>query len=146
MHEARKYPRIPFRMLVDVYDESTTQPSTYQTRDIGLDGLFALKMLGRRPGQRIHLSLGGPHRNGLHLNAEVSELTADGAAIVFVDNSAATLEMLETLLAPKWDGNNLLEGVVGMAPWDDSRNLAGWMRLTSLVSDWHRLTRVSTFR
>jgi hypothetical protein len=68
-------------------------------------------------------------------------VTGSGAALEFVDNSPATLEVLEALLQPKWDGGSLLDGVLTIAPWFRQNDLAGWMRLTSIVSDWQRLTR-----
>ena len=44
------------------------------------------------------------------------------------------MEVLPALLSPDWEGGYLL------VSWYGHDNLAGWMRLTSIVSDWQRLT------
>ena len=139
MPEASHHPRIPFRLTVDLFRPTDTAPQHCLTRDIGFGGLYALGAQNLTPDQSVRVAIGTG--GGLHLDGRITRIGSDGAACEFVGNSPASLEVLSTLLTPNWDGENLLEGIVAMAPWYRENNLAGWMRLTSLVTDWHRLTQ-----
>lgn len=143
MHEARNHQRISFRLDVDLFRPSDDQPQHCQTRDIGFGGLYAIGAHDLVANQDVRLAIARDKGGGLHLDGRVARIGQSGVAFQFTGNSPATLEVLRTLLTPSWDGENLLEGIVGMAPWYREDDLAGWMRLTSLVSDWHRLTQPS---
>ncbi|MCB1802967.1 MAG: PilZ domain-containing protein [Gammaproteobacteria bacterium] len=145
MQEARNHQRITYRLGVDLFREADNQPQHCETRDIGFGGLYAIGANGLAADQEVRLAIGREKGGGLHLDAHVVRIGHDGAAFEFSGNSPASLEVLHTLLTPSWDGRNLLDGVVQMAPWYREDDLAGWMRLTSLVSDWHRLTQPSVF-
>ena len=142
MHESRQHPRIPCRMAVDIFDAYGAAPRSCPTRDIALGGIFAVGICDLPIGRHVHVALAADgNGSGLHLEGEVTRLGSDGAALAFRGNSAASMEVLNTMLSPKWDGENLLEGVTSMGSWEDRTHPAGWMRLTSLVADWRRLTR-----
>lgn len=143
MQEARNHQRIAFRMAVDLFRPQDANPQRCHTRDIAYGGLFAVGARDMAPGQTVRLAVGSDNGGGLHLDGRVVRVGGNGAGFQFVGNSPASLEVLRTMLTPNWDGENLLEGVVRMAPWYRESNLAGWMRLTSLVSDWHRLTQMN---
>jgi hypothetical protein len=142
MQEARQNQRISYQMMVEVFDDhSDRPPRNLRTRDVGLGGVYLVGAGDMAPGSNVHVAIADHGDGGLHLEGRVVRTGHDGAALQFEGNSAASMEVLSTLLAPKWDGENLLDGVVSMAPWDGSTQLAGWLRLTSLVSDWRRLTQ-----
>jgi hypothetical protein len=141
MRDVRRHARIAYRLAVDLFCSEDPGGRQCHTRDIGLGGMFAIGGECLRRDEAVWLELGPPGRGRLHLGARVSRVTPSGAALELIDNSPATLEVLEALLQPKWDGGSLLDGVVTIAPWFRQNDLAGWMRLTSIVSDWQRLTR-----
>lgn len=141
MREARTDERIPFRLNVDLFRQADHSPQHCHTRDICFHGLFAVGAHDLRCDQPVRLAIGGQSQDRLHLDGRVVRCCSDGVGCIFVGNSPASLEVLQTLLTPKWDGENLLDGVLQMAPWFQGDNLAGWLRLTSLATDWQRLTQ-----
>ena len=46
--------------------------------------------------------------------------------------------LLEDIIWPKWDGEQLFEGLLIVAPHEDIVDLADWMRLTSLLCNQYR--------
>ena len=144
MREARAHPRIPFRFAVDLIGADARQPEPCVSSDISLSGLCARGVVRFRPGESVRVVIGADQSERLHLDARVTRSDGRGTACEVVGNSPASLEVLEALLSPTWDGENLLDGVMRFAPWYHGEGLAGWMRLTSLVSDWRRLTQRPT--
>jgi len=141
MHPSRQASRAFPQLKLKLVREVLGTAQSCWARDIRSEGLFAAGAQALREGEMVHLELNPRGYGSLHLNARVVALTADGAVCQFEGNSPASLEVLGALLTPTWDGDNLLDGVLKFAPWGPSDDLASWMRLTSLVSDWHRLTR-----
>jgi hypothetical protein len=142
MQEARKHTRVAFRLPLDLYCGADTRARRCRSRDIGLGGVFAYGVCALREDAEIRVVLDPDSHTGLHMNARVRRVSANGVACEFVDNSPPSVEVLKALLTPTWDGENLLDGVARFAPWDRADDLAGWMRLTSMVSDWGRLVRL----
>ena len=143
MQETRPSQRVSFRLGVDVLHCDGATPRRCLTRDICIDGLFATGVQGLAVGQVVHLTIGGDGGERIDLDARVVGLGSDGADFEFVGVGTQQHEALRRMLTPSWSGTYLLDGVVRMAPWYRENNLAGWLRLTSLVSDWHRLTQRS---
>jgi hypothetical protein len=144
MQEARNNPRVAFRLPLDLYRGTETAPQRCQSNNICLGGIFANGARTLRENTDVRVVIDPDSHTGLHLDAQVRRVSASGVACQFVSNSAATLEVLAALLTPTWDGENLLDGVTRFAPWNQADDLAGWLRLTSMVSDWNRLTRLNT--
>lgn len=136
-HAGKTFPRIRLKLIKD----GQTNTQLCWAQDVGLEHLFAAGAHALVEGEKVHLEINPGSRSGLHLNARVSSASADGAICQFEDNSAVSLEVLAALLTPTWDGDHLLDGVIKLAPWHPNEDLASWMRLTSLVSDWQRLAR-----
>lgn len=145
MLESRPHQRLPFRLALNLFTDSERHPQQCVSRDIGYDGLFAMGARNLKPNDSVRLSVEVGHGESLHLDGRVSQVAVDGVECEFAGNSPATLEVLDALLSPKWDGRNLLEGVMTFAPWYHDTNLASWMRLTSLVTDWQRLRQRAVF-
>jgi hypothetical protein len=139
MREARQHPRIPFRFAVELFGAADRQPEHCISSNISRGGMFVDGTVRLHEEEPLRVVLGADRSEQLHLDAWVVRTNASGLACEFVGNSPATMEVLEALLAPTWDGENLLDGVMRFAPWHQDQELAGWMRLTSLVSDWQRL-------
>lgn len=141
MQDARHHQRITYRLPVDIFCGTRSDRPSYYTQDISLGGFFAVGVDCVREGDDVRVELGPRDGAKLHLGGRIARLAPNGVGLKFVGNSPATLEVLQALLAPDWDGGNLLDGVVRIAPWYRDNDLAGWMRLTSIVSDWQRLTQ-----
>ena len=141
MQDSRRYPRLAFRSVLHLFRPTDRHPYECVSHDIGFGGLCAQGACGYRVGEPLSVVIGADQADGLHLDARVVRSDSRGIACEFVGNSPASLEVLEALLMPTWDGERLLDGVVRFAPWGHHDDLAGWMRLTSLVSDWQRLNR-----
>ena len=141
MEDVRRTQRVKHRLAVDLYCGHDAKLRHTHTYDIGLSGMFAVGVLCVRPGDEVRVSLGHKEAGALQLGARVSRVSLDGAGLEFVGNSPMAIELLRELLTPDWDGHDLLEGVMKIAPWYRGKDLAGWMRLTSMVSDWQRLTQ-----
>lgn len=139
MQERRSHPRVAYHLAVDLYRDRDGQPQRFETSDISQGGLFAIGALGLMPDDAVQVSLGQKERGALQLQATVARVSHNGAGVAFDGNGRKERELLAELLTPDWDGRNLLEGVVKMGPWYHDEDLAGWMRLTSMVTDWHRL-------
>lgn len=137
MTDARKQPRFGCRLPVDVFAESEGGRCRCHVRDVSYSGLFAVgHSTNLRPGDKVRLALGPQESGALHLDARVARVTPGGVAFEFEGNSPATMEVLNALVNPHWDGVDLLQGVITAGTRYGSRDLAGWMRLTSLVSEW----------
>lgn len=141
MHDARQHQRIGFRLPVDLYCGEDDTRRVCFTRDIGLGGLFADGLRCLAPGDPVHIAISPGEHGRLDLDSKVTRVNDEGAALKFIDNSPASMEVLQALLTPDWSGGHLLDGVLRIAPWYRDSDLAGWMRLTSIVSDWNRPTR-----
>mgnify|MGYP000358535027 FL=1 len=88
-------------------------------------------MCALREDAEIRVVLDPDSHTGLHMNARVRRVSANGVACEFVDNSPPSVEVLKALLTPTWDGENLLDGVARFAPWDRADDLAPYRRLGS---------------
>ena len=140
MQDARRHPRTTFRLAVDLFSGTDATRRTCLTRDIGIGGLFAVgAQQYLEPDEPIQVAIGPDQGRALHLEGRVARVNGRGAGIEFVGNSPATMEVFATLLTPKWDGKGLLDGVLMAAPWQHDHDLADWMRLTSLVSEWQHM-------
>ena len=140
MQDARKHQRISCRLPVDLFCGNETKRLNCRTQDIGLGGMFAVGAQCLTGGDPVRVELAPDSGSLLHLDGRIIRTTTEGAGLQFVGNSPATIEVLQALLSPDWNGGLLLDGVIKIAPWYGDDNLAGWMRLTSIVSDWQRLT------
>ena len=142
--DRRCHQRIAYHLAVDVLcDRPNGRWRRSTTRDIGIGGAYAGGGLCLKPGEPIRVTLGRRNEGALQLRGRVARIDSGGAGLHFVDNSPGVVEMLTELLTPDWDGHDLLEGVMKIAPWYLGDDLAGWMRLASLVADWQRLTSLA---
>lgn len=141
MQDRRKHNRIGLRVPLGVYCDNEATRHACHTRDICIGGLFAegLPCAHSTAAARIQMVL--PDETELILSARVARATPQGAGMQFHGNEDTQLRKLEALLTPDWQGSDLLEGVVSIAPWYTAADLADWMRLTTIVSNWRRLTQ-----
>ena len=144
MDDARVNPRAAYHLAVDLYCGTETTPRRCQASDISSSGLFAATGHVMKPGQSVSVAIGDGGRTALHLNGVVRRVAPGGVGIAFTDNSPASLEVLEAMLTPRWGGTDLLAGVIELGRWDRTNNLAGWLRLTSLVAEMQNRARLQS--
>jgi hypothetical protein len=142
MGDARRYARITCQLPVDISWSAEPRPHRCRTANISLGGMLAVGTASVLPDMAVEIGIGPRGIGQLYLNSRVAHVDGHGIGLAFVDNSPSELELLETLLAPVWDGTPLLDNVIRLAPWHEHDNLACWMRLTSLVAEWRKLKHV----
>ena len=143
MQDNRQHPRAAYRLAVDLYCGQDEEWHHCHTSNIGLGGLFAIGVSCLRPGDHVRVSLGRRQRGALQLDSQVARVSQVGAGLAFGGNGQTKMEMLAQLLSPDWDGENLLEGMIKIGPWYRDEDLAGWMRMMSMLSDWQRLMQIA---
>lgn len=134
--------QVPYRSTVDVFCSSQGVHRRCRTVSIGLDGLFVIGSPALRPQADVTVTIHDPHQDDLQIRCKVTAVTLDGVRLGFDNPSPATLERLEALIGPTWNGKDLLEGVLTLANHSDIRDLAGLLRLTTIMEAWRRLIRV----
>ena len=143
MGERRADARVAYRRNVDVFCVSRASSRRCQISNLSIGGMFACGVGWMPPGESLRVTLNPLDRVALVLNARVVHHGADGVGIAFEHAHAERQMLLGDMLTPKWNGDSLLDAVVSMAPWYRQTDLVGWMRLTSLVADWQRLTQIA---
>ena len=104
MQDARKHQRILCRLPVNLFCDSDMTRLGCRTQDIGLGGMFAIGAQCLSVDDPIRVELAPDSGSRLHLDGRIIRITTDGAGLQFVDNSPATMEVLQALLLPDWDG------------------------------------------
>lgn len=141
MGERRSEPRIAFRHDVDIYCTRQSSARHCWISNLSLGGVYANDAVWLRPGETLRIALGRPERHDLVIEGTVVHQGSGGAGVAFDVAHPEQQARLRAMLTPGWDGENLLDGVVEMAPWYRQADLVGWMRLTALVTGWQRQLR-----
>ena len=140
----RNHTRIHHRLPIELHCEERQQLIPCHTENICAGGMLVSGASCMRKGDEVRISLKPEGCAPLTLKGRVIRQTGDHCALTFVDVSPATSRQLHKLLTPHWDGHDLLEGVITIAPWIERDDLATWMRYTSLLADWRYLTSAVT--
>ena len=142
MGERRREARVAYQHYVDVYCNGQSLPRRCWISNLSLGGLYANNAAWVRPGQTLRIALGRPERHDLVIEGTVIHQNSNGdTGIAFDVAHPEQQARLRAVLVPGWDGENLLDGIVEMAPWCRHADLVGWMRLTALVMGWQRQFR-----
>jgi hypothetical protein len=136
MADMRACPRIKYKLEIDLFCERKGSNRQCYTHNVCNDGMFVVGVLCLRPGDTVNVALGDRDKGALELDCIVNRVTLDGVGVKFTGNSAQKMAMLRELLTPEWDGRNLWDGMIKLAPWCESTDFSDWMRLTSLLSHW----------
>jgi len=125
------------RIKVDLYCSERDQHRSCRTGDINLEGLFIVGIPCLRMGSEVVVTFGEPGPGALRLPCVVDMVTLDGAHLAYHNPSSAAIEELREILWPKWNRDDLLQGVLILSQWHRASSLSEWMRLTSIASDYH---------
>lgn len=110
-----------------------------RVRDISTGGMFVLAPSPRaQAGWEFDIRMKFPSwKNEQRINATVRRITHYGFALQFVLDTA-THQLLEDVLLPNWDGNNIYEGLILFSELENTVSFSQWLRLTSLVCNEYR--------
>ncbi len=135
--EARNHPRTRLSVPVGLY---CTEKSTYYRRkinNISVGGLYVDGNPCGRKGAQLEVII-NPAVSELEsadrYTGEILRSCVSGFAMQFRYLDENQQRKMEELIWPKWDGEDMLEGLLIVAPREDVVDLADWMRLTSIVS------------
>jgi hypothetical protein len=109
--------------------------------DISVGGLFVSGSPCGRSGAQLEVMVNPANRAQQpsdRYTTEVVRSSVSGFALKFDQLDEQKKHALEDLIWPKWDGENMFEGLLIVAPHEDIVDLAGWMRLTSLLCNQYR--------
>lgn len=132
----RNHPRLSRRHPIELYCEARQQTISCHAENISAGGMLVAGAACMRTGDDLRINLQSQAASPLTLKGRVTRHNGSNCAVAFVDLAPATSRQLQELLTPHWDGHDLLEGVITIAPWIEGDDLASWMRYTSLLSEW----------
>lgn len=139
MRDARRHERIVYRRAIDLYCRTEQERRHGHSLNISCGGLFASGSFALSEGDTVCVEWTIQLDEPFSILGKVVRNTPQGMALSFSGNDAPTIDKLGEIIRPSWNGGFLLDGVVHMAPWYHDSDLASWMRLTTIMADWHRL-------
>ncbi len=151
--DARSYPRSQLSVPVDLHCTSRNCHLQGKIQDISAGGMFVMAPARARTGWQFDICMKFPSwKEAQHINAIVRRVAANGVGLQFLLDDNAR-QMLEEILLPDWDGDNVYEGLIIFAVRDSIVDFSQWLRLTSLVCNQyrryaraHRLTKNGTIK
>lgn len=135
--------QVPYHTTVDLFCPEQGVHHTCRTASMGLDGLWVVGSLPLRTNNAVTVSIDDPRRGALQMPCRVTGFTADGIRLDFENPSPASLDRLETIVGPKWNGDDLLEGVLALSNHSDVDDLAGLLHLTTIMEHWRKVMRTT---
>lgn len=139
--EARAYPRCSLRVKTDLVCVSTQTCHQRYVRDISLGGLFVNGSACGPTGMQFSVlirPLGRPLTESIRYPAHIVRATGEGFALSFDTLDSRARTALGELVNPKWDGKNVIEGLLIVAAREQVMSLSECLRLTSVICDHYR--------
>ena len=139
--EARAHPRTRLSVPVGLY---CADKKTYYRRkinNISVGGLFISGTPCGRGGTQLEVIVNPAERAPQasdRYGARVVRSSVSGFALKFNHLDEQKKRSLEDIIWPTWDGEKLFEGLLIVARHENIIDLAGWMRLTSLLCHQYR--------
>jgi len=112
-----------------------------KSNNISVGGLYVSGSPCGRGGTQLEVMVNPVNRAqqpSERFAAEVVRSSVSGFALKFNHLDEQKKRALEDVIWPKWDGEELFEGLLIVAPHEDIVDLAGWMRLTSVLCNQYR--------
>ncbi len=139
--EARAHPRTRLSVPVGLYCADKNRCYRRKINNISVGGLFVSGSPCGHSGVQLEVIVNPTERapqSSDRYTTEVVRSSASGFALKFNHLDERKKRVLEDITWPKWDGEKLFEGLLIVAPHEDIVDLAGWMRLTSLLCNQYR--------
>ena len=139
--DARKTPRTKTSFQVTLVSKASGVGQTRVIRDLSQSGVFVSYLGSPKIDERYQLLFRRPGAPGaLQLTARVARIGNTGCGLTFEGLQPQESRFLSDLTNPKWDGKDLLEGVIMHGILENTTDFASCMRLTSLLSSRYRHT------
>ena len=140
--DARKYPRIKTSFQASLITQNGTR-LTRSIENISESGFFISGPSTQKQGEPCQLSMKIPgETEALTLAARVVHIGSVGSGLAFERLSSRQHQLLSDRIKPRWDGRDLLEGVIIHGILENTADLASSLRLTSLLSsDYQRASK-----
>lgn len=139
--EARAHPRTRLSFPVGLYCADKNRYYLRKIKNISGGGLFVSGSPCELSGVQVEVIINPtkqvPQPSDRY-TTEVVRSSASGFALKFNHLDEQRKRALEDIMWPRWDGKELFEGLLIVAPHENIVDLAGWMRLTSLLCNQYR--------
>jgi len=136
--DARSHPRRALSIPVKLHCNARNCHLQGRIKDISTDGMFVVAPVRVQTGWQFDIYPNSTGQaNEQHIQATVQRITGYGFALRFLTD-AASRQLLEQLVQPSWDGNNMYEGLMIFAERENVVDFSEWLRLTSLVCNQYR--------
>ncbi len=132
----RNHIRISHQYPIELHCKEKQEKVFCRTRNISAGGMLVSGAACVQPGDELRINMNASEASPLTLKGHVIRRNGNTCVISFVDLHPTTSQRLQDLLSPHWDGHDLLEGVITIAPWIERNDLASWLRYTSILSEW----------
>ncbi len=125
---------------VELYCPATNHSQKRQACNISLNELFILGNPCPQPGAVFDIVISSARqKTPLRLSTCVARPGKDGFTLCYSCHSEQDRQALENIISPHWDGHNLLDGLLIFSAYEHVEDLAGYLRLTTLI-DRHQQT------
>ena len=136
--DARTHPRRALSVPVELECHARNCHLVGRVKNISAGGMFVLAPAGVKTGWQFDICMKLPAwKDEQHVNATVQRVASNGFGLQFLLDGDAQ-QILEDILLPNWDGNNVYEGLIIFAARESIVTLSEWLRLTSLVCNQYR--------
>ncbi|MBW9259198.1 MAG: PilZ domain-containing protein [Candidatus Thiodiazotropha sp. (ex. Lucinisca nassula)] len=139
--DARKNPRTKTSFQVTFVSKANGVSQNRIISDISQTGLFVNALSGAKLNDHYRVLFSRPGQTeSMQLSAQITRIDSHGSALSFFQLDQQESRFLSELTNPKWDGKDLLEGVIKHGILENTTDFASCMRLTSLLSSDYRFT------
>ncbi|MBT3048390.1 MAG: PilZ domain-containing protein [gamma proteobacterium symbiont of Ctena orbiculata] len=137
--DARKSPRTKTSLTVTIASETADIEQIRTIKDLSESGFYVDSLTKSKidEGYLVYIKKPG-QKEGLRLPARVIRVDHQGCGLTFDRLAPNESQFLCDLIHPKWDGKDLLTGIVMHGVLEDTTEFAACMRLTSLLSSRYR--------
>lgn len=142
--DARKHQRIKTSFLASLITENGSR-ETRRIENISENGFYVSGSKTLKLGQQCQLTMSIPGATEtLSLAARVIHIDETGCGFAFNSLDARQSKLLSSRIKPRWDGRDILEGVIIHGILENTSDLASSLRLTTLLSsDYQRASRAA---
>lgn len=124
---------------VELFCRANNHTQKRKACNLSFDGLFILGSPCPKDGTEFDITIKtAMQKYPLQLSTYVVSPGSDGFTLCYSSLSEQDRLTLDYIIRPKWDGHSLLEGLLIFSAFEQVTDLAGWLRLTSLIDNQHQ--------
>ncbi|MEW8508255.1 MAG: PilZ domain-containing protein [Candidatus Thiodiazotropha sp.] len=139
--DARRSPRTKTSLTVTLASKTGDMEQIRTIKDISESGFYVDSLSKSKIDEGYQVYIKKPGREeGMQLTARIARIDIQGCGLTFDRLAPHESQFLSDLIHPKWDGKDLLVGVMIHGVLEDTTEFSACMRLTSLLSGHYRHT------